>query len=173
MNNSEKRFVLRLMGAFAVIQHNAKKHREAWEIERNRCKKENEEFIMDKFLLGRSTFIANQMQKFGNYLDETCEGLVKDDAIINKVLDSIYETISKENNKNKGKAVCDINKMKKEEHLPIGFIDSWICVWFAFKYIVAELKKTVDKHNIDLSAVETAINQYNKFFTKEILVIEE
>ena len=31
MNNSQKRFVLRLMGALAIIEHNAKKHRKLWE----------------------------------------------------------------------------------------------------------------------------------------------
>lgn len=174
MNNSEKRFVLRLMAALAVIQHNAKRHRKAWDTEKERCLKEKEEFIMDKFLLGRSTYIANQTQKLGDFLDEKCrnEGLKKEETIIDKVIDSIYETIIKENTKNKGKVVCDIDKMKKEEHLPKNFIDSWICVVFGYKYIANELTKTVEKHGLDLKSIETAINQYNKFFEKEILVIE-
>ncbi len=175
MNNSQKRFVLRLMGALAIIEHNAKKHRKLWEQERERCKKDNEEFVMDRFLLGRSTLIGNIANKTGTYLEETCEGLSleKNGSVINKALDDIYATVQKENIKNKNSAVCDIEKMKKEEHLPVGFIDSWICIWFSYKYIVNELKKTLERHGIDLSAMEIAIEQYNKFFMRDILVIRE
>ncbi len=174
MNNSEKRFVLRLMSALAVIQHNANVHRDCWEQERKRCNKDNEEFVMDKFLLGRSTLIRNQVQKLGEQLDKQCSGELEiNRSIMSKTIDSIYDTITKENSKNQGTVAIDVEQYKQDNNLPKLFIDSWLCVYFGFKYILNELSKTVEKYNVDLSAVEVAINQYNKFFEKEILVVNQ
>lgn len=175
MNNSQIRFLSRLRGVLAIIECNAKEHRKIWEEEKKRCERENEEFVMNRFLLGRSTLIGNIAQKTGIYLKENFEGLGfgKNGVLLKKIIEDVYTTIDKENAKNKNCAVCDIDKMKKEEHLPVGFIDSWVCTWFAYKYMINELKKTIERYNIDLSAMDIAINQYNKFFMKEILVLDE
>lgn len=175
LNNCQKRNVLRTAATMYVLFEKLKDHREKYEEERKRCEKEKEYCKFDSYSLGRLTFCRNEVDKMTQKVKEIFKDIDfggENKKEINIVIDKMYLELNKYLFK-KDK----IAKAYKEElastSLPKYFVDSWLSALVAFKFLKNKYTKTLVDYGFDINPLEKAINQYEKYFLKEILVIGE
>lgn len=176
LNNCEKRYVDKLCTALCLLIKNASEHREAYEWERQRCKKAGEDFIVPKNVLGNLTRAVNETNKIVQEMIEKFDDVEFDTSHrcsrINRVIDNIYEQIDIEKAKDLKagvEVVVDADAEKDSPWLPPLFCDKWICVWFTYKYIDDKLKPTLEKYGINIKKIKSAIESYHNFFIQEIM----
>lgn len=168
------RYLYRLLSALFIIMENTKKQKGAWDLEKERCLKDKEEYVADKYTISRIMFIHNRVEEiFTKLLVDYNIIFDLRNPLVDSVVRDIYDTIDVENSKNKNSPTCFVDDYKEDKSLPVGMIDSFFSTSFSYRYIKNNLQKTLDKYKINLDKIDTAFNKYESFFKKEILVIYE
>lgn len=176
LNNCEKRYVDKLCIALCLLEKNAGEHRYAYELERERCKKNNEDFVVPSYVLGTLTKLKNEthklVQEMVKKFNDVEFGTSHYCSRINRVIDNIYDQIEIEKAKDIKAGitvVIDVDAEKDSPWLPHMFCDKWVCVWFTYKYIDDKLSQTLTKYGLNFNKVKTLTESYHKFFIQEIM----
>lgn len=168
------RYLFRLLAAMFIVMENTMKQKKSWDLEKERCIKAKEEYIVDKYTVSRIMFIHNRVEEiFAKLLNDYQIVFDLRNPLVDRVVNDIYDTIDVENSKCKDSPICFVDDYKKDKSLPAGMIDSFFATNYAYRYIKNNLQKTLDKYNVNLNKIDTAFNKYESFFKKEILVIYE
>lgn len=174
MDNSQKRHVIRTMTAICLMKKNVTEHRNTYEEEKERCKKENEDYIVDKYIVGRLTYIKNELSKVIDifcYKFKDIDFMAENEKNINIVINRIYDEIAVENARSSGCQTLDINEEKKSPYLPKNFVDYWVAAWFSYRYLKNNFQKTLDRYGVDFKKIDNAMNKYEDYFIKDIMAI--
>ena len=176
LNSSEKKYIDRLMIALCLLQNKVAEHRNQYEIERQRCKNYNEEYIVPRHVLGTLTKLNNETLKLTDKLVKKFNDLEFDgskrNSRVNGVIDKIYEQIELDKNEDKKDgvtAVANVDDEKDSPWLPPLFCDTWCCAYFSFRYILKQLSPTLNKFDLDISKIKSLTESYHKFFIREIM----
>ena len=176
LNNCDKRYIDRLCTALCLLEKNANEHREAYEWERERCKKNNEDFVVPSYVLGTLTKLKNETYKVIEEMISKFDDVEFDTSHrcsrINRVIDNIYDQIEIEKAKDIKAGitvVVDVDAEKNSPFLPPLFCDKWVCVWFTYKYIDDKLNQTLTKYDLNFNKIKTLAESYHKFFVREIM----
>lgn len=168
------RYLYRLLTALFIIMENTLKQKKSWDLEKERCIKTKEEYIVNKYTISRIMFIHNRVEEiFAKLLNDYQIVFDLKNPLVDRVVQNIYDTIAVENSKCKNSPVCFIDDYKEDKNIPEGMIDSFFATNYAYRYIKNNLQKSLDKYNINLNKIDIAFNKYEDFFKKEILVIYE
>lgn len=175
MDSCKKRHLMRTVIGLSLLDSATKEHRKCWDWEKRRCKKENEEFVMDSYLIGRVTHAGNLARGFAEEivnkykdLDMQYDG-VKELSIVKA---RIKDNLEKANCLAKDKRVCDIEEERNSKSLPPGFAYSWAGVWAIFIYLRDNYLKTINDENIKFEKLKKVVYKYHEFFLKDIMAME-
>ena len=166
LNNCKKRHIVRTLCALSIVQVNLKKHRNCYEDERKRCKKEKEECVFNSYILGQLTRSFTEAQAMVQKLLKDFENVEfkernKDTA---SIINGIYEVLNRDKEHLKSyKEEC------KSPSLPAGFVDSWLTSYYSFKYLLKNYMQTLVRCNLDVEKLKRSMDKYHDFFIKEIV----
>lgn len=173
MDKCKQRHILRTVIALYLLQSAAKEHKKCWAWERERCKKENEEFIMDSYLIGRITHAGNLAESFA-------EAIVKKNGDVDFyenpreieiVKNRIKDSLERANCLAKDRRVCNVEEERKSKALPPGFVYTWASVWAIFVYLRDTYSKVLNDERVKFSKLRNTVYKYHEFFLKDIMAM--
>ena len=173
MDNCKKRHLMRTVIGLYLLKSATHDHRKCWEWEKKRCKKANEDFIMDGYILGRITHIGNLAEGFAKEIVNRHKDLDMQDGNeeLKIVRARIMDNLDRANCLAKDKSVCNLEEERYSKSLPPDFVYTWGGAWAIFLYLRDNYMKTLNNEKIRFDKLQKAIYKYHEFFLKDIMAI--